>query len=63
MREYLAALQIAGMLDKVQGSANVLRAGSRADGALYALMVRSGQITTAQIDEARELYETGMIGS
>ena len=61
VREYLAALKGLGLVDKTQGSGNVLRDKTRADGLALSLLVSAGQITRRNLEEARELYEVGMI--
>lgn len=61
VREYLAALKSLGLVDKTQGSGNVLRDKTRADGLALSLLVSAGQITRRNLEEARELYEVGMI--
>lgn len=62
IREYLSALQVLGLIQKTQGSGNVLQLpSSDAAGAVFDIMVRSGQVTAADVNQAREMYEIGMV--
>lgn len=62
VREYLSALQVLGLVRKVQGSGNMLQLPApEAAGAVFDLMIRSGQVTTTNVSQAREMYEIGMV--
>jgi GntR family transcriptional repressor for pyruvate dehydrogenase complex len=62
VREYLAALRIMGLLTKVHGSANVLhRPTGESAGAIYSVLLQLQHVTFADVDEAREMFEIGMI--
>lgn len=61
IREYLSGLEATGLLEKVQGSGSVLRRPEGpATGLLFEIMIRTGQLSLSEVDEARELLEIGM---
>ncbi|EWS81758.1 hypothetical protein BF93_16300 [Brachybacterium phenoliresistens] len=58
VRERLSGLQMLGMLQKVQGSGNMLVDPSTSGtGNVFTLMQRAGLVSTAQIAQAREMLE------
>lgn len=58
VRERLSGLQMLGMLQKVQGSGNVLvDPSTTGSGNIFSLMLRAGLVTTSQIAQAREMLE------
>ena len=59
VRERLSGLQMLGMLQKVQGSGNILVTPTfdGGSGNVFALMLRAGMVTGAQLAEAREMLE------
>ncbi|MFV0428581.1 MAG: FadR/GntR family transcriptional regulator [Arachnia sp.] len=62
VREYLSALRIMGLLNKTQGSANILHAPTEeSSGAIYGLLLQLNHATEADAVEAREMFEIGMM--
>lgn len=62
VRERLSGLQMLGMLQKVQGSGNVLVTPTfdGGSGNVFALMLRAGMVTGSQLAEAREMLEVAI---
>lgn len=61
VREYLAALKVLGLVEKIQGSANIAKVNLASNSLIFDLMVHCGQLNLQAIDDAREMYEIGMI--
>lgn len=63
VRERLSGLQMLGMLEKVQGSGNMLVSPSfdGGTGNVFELMLRAGLVSVAQIAEAREMLEVAIV--
>ena len=62
VREHLSALRVMGLLTKTQGSANVLHVPSEeSSAAIYRVLLQMRHATLADVAEAREMFEIGMI--